>query len=131
MGLLGPMRELTVALVISLLWLAPQVAAGELGRAGELPQVIVFDGNDFTGDHTHVVGDMRRLGKWENSISSLFILSGTWEFFDDDDFTGTKMGPLGPGAYPRVTEKGLKDNSISSIRLVSPTARAAEGRRPR
>jgi hypothetical protein len=77
------------------------------------------------------VGDIRRLGKWDNSISSLIILSGTWEFFDDDDFTGTKMATLGPGVYPRVTEKGLKDNSISSIRLVSPAARAAEGRRPR
>jgi hypothetical protein len=85
----------------------------------------------LTGDHTHIVGDIRRLGKWENSISSLIILSGTWEFFDDDDFTGTNMATLGPGVYPRVTEKGLKDNNISSIRLVSPTARAAEGRRPR
>jgi hypothetical protein len=31
--------------------------------------------------------------------------------------------------YPRVTEKDFKDNNISSIRLVSLTARAAEGRR--
>jgi hypothetical protein len=125
------MRTIAVACMITLLSLAPWGAAGELGRAGELPQIIAFDGNEFTGDHTHVVGDIRRLGKWENSISSLIIVSGTWEFFDDDDFTGTKMATLGPGLYPRVTEKGLKDNSISSIRLVSPTARAAEGRRPR
>jgi hypothetical protein len=80
---------------------------------------------------THIVGDMRRLGKWDNRISALIILSGTWEFFDDEDFTGTKMATLGPGVYPRVTENGLKDNSLSSVRLVSPTARAAEGRRPR
>jgi hypothetical protein len=125
------MRKLMPALVISLLWFAPWVVAGEPGRAGELPQIIAFDGNDFTGDHTHIVGDMRRLAKWDNSISSLVIVSGTWEFFDDDDWTGTKMATLGPGLYPRVTDKGLKDNSISSVRLVSPTARAAEGRRPR
>jgi hypothetical protein len=67
----------------------------------------------------------------EGRYSVLIIVSGTWEFFDDDDFTGTKMATLGPGLYPRVTEKGLKDNSLSSVRLVSPTARAAEGRRPR
>ena len=125
------MRTMAVAGMITLLSLAPWVAAGELRRAGELPQIIAFDGNDLTGDHTHLVGDIRRLGKWENSISSLIILSGTWEFFDDDDFTGTTMATLGPGVYPRVTEKGLKDNSISSIRLASPAARAAEGRRPR
>jgi Beta/Gamma crystallin len=125
------MRNMAVTCMITLLALAPWVTAGELGRAGEMPQIIAFDGAELTGDHTHVVGDIRRLGKWDNSISSLIILSGTWEFFDDDDFTGTKMATLGPGVYPRVTEKGLKDNSISSIRLVSPAARAAEGRRPR
>jgi hypothetical protein len=47
------------------------------------------------------------LGTWDHSISSLIILSGTWECFDDDDFTGTKMATLGPGVYPRITEKGL------------------------
>jgi beta/gamma crystallin len=125
------MRKMAVTCMIILLSLAPWVAAGELSRAGELPQIIAFEGAELTGDHTHVVGDIRRLGTWDNSISSLIILSGTWEFFDDDDFTGTKMATLGPGVYPRVTEKGLKDNSISSIRLVSPAARAAEGRRPR
>ena len=125
------MRKVIVVLMMQLLWLAPVVVAGELGRAGEMPQIIAFDGAELTGDHTHIVGDIRRLGKWDNSISSMVILSGSWEFFDGDDFTGTKMATLGPGQYPRVTDQGLKDNSISSIRLVSPTARAAEGRRVR
>jgi hypothetical protein len=125
------MRNMAVMGMIILLVLAPWVTAGELRRAGEMPQIIAFEGAELTGDHTHIVGVMRRLGQWDNSISSLIILSGTWEFFDDDEFTGTKMATLGPGVYPRVTEKGLKDNSISSIRLVSPAAQAAEGRRPR
>jgi hypothetical protein len=64
-------------LIIQVLWLAPLVVTGELGRAGELPQVIAFDGNEFAGDHTPVVGDIQRLGKWEDSISSLIIVSGT------------------------------------------------------
>jgi hypothetical protein len=33
------------------------------------------------------------------------------------------MGELGPGVYLRGQEHGLKDNSISSIRLVSPPGR--------
>jgi hypothetical protein len=69
-----------------------------------------------------VLGNMKDLGKWDNSISSMIILSGTWEFFDGENFTGTKMATLGPGMYPRVADKGMKDNSISSIRLASPTA---------
>jgi hypothetical protein len=67
------------------------VTASELGRAGGLPQIIAFDGTEWTGGHAHIVGDMRRLEEWHNSISSLIIVSETWEFFDDDEFTGTNM----------------------------------------
>jgi hypothetical protein len=112
--------------VVVVLFFAGNLYAQQPGAtrpAGELPQIIAFDGDNFTGDHTHLVGDMKRLGKWENSISSMIILSGTWEFFDDDDFAGTSMAKLEPGMYPKVTDKGIKDNSISSIRLVSPAGR--------
>jgi len=85
------MRKMVVAGMIALLSLAPWVAAGEPGRAGERPQIIAFDGAELTGDHTHIVGEMRRLGTWDSSISSLIVLSGTWECFDDDEFTGTHM----------------------------------------
>jgi hypothetical protein len=85
------MRKSAVAGMIILLPLAPWVAAGELTRAGEMPQIIAFDGTELTGDHTHIVGDIRRLGTWDHRISSLIILSGTWECFDDDEFTGTNM----------------------------------------
>jgi Beta/Gamma crystallin len=101
----------------------PPVTAGETMRSsGDMPQIVVFDNDNFLGDHTHVLGNVKDLGKWGNSISSMVILSGTWEFFDDEGFTGTKMATLGPGTYPRVSDKGIKDNSISSIRLASPTA---------
>jgi hypothetical protein len=101
----------------------PPATAGETMRAAnDIPQIVAFDNVDFLGDHTHVFGDIKDLGKWGNSISSIIILGGTWEFFDDEDFQGTKMATLGPGTYPKVTDKGIKDNSISSIRLASPTA---------
>lgn len=101
---------------------APSASAGETTPpTGAIPQIVVFDNENFLGDHTHIFGNMKDLGKWGNSISSMIILSGTWEFFDDEDFKGTKMGALGPGMYADVAAKGLKNNSISSIRLVSPT----------
>jgi hypothetical protein len=97
---------------------APAALAGEAARpAGDMPQIIVFDNENFLGDHTHIVGNMKDMGKWENSISSMIILSGNWDFFDDDDFEGAKMATLGPGMYPKITDKGLKDNSISSVRM--------------
>jgi hypothetical protein len=56
------MRQMAVTCMIILLSLPPWVAAGEPGRAGERPQIIAFDRAELTGDHTHVVGDIRRLG---------------------------------------------------------------------
>jgi hypothetical protein len=97
---------------------APGATAGEPGRpSGEIPQRMAFDHEHFLGDHTHLFGNMKDLGKWGNSLSSLIILSGTGEFFDDEDFKGTNMGTLGPGMYAHVTDKGLKNNRISSVRL--------------
>ena len=116
-----------ILVVAALLFVAasvgvPPATAGEAMRSpGDIPQIFAFDNEDFLGDHTHILGDMKDLGKWGNSISSMVILSGTWDFFDDEDFKGTKIATLGPGMYPKVADKGIKDNSISSIRLAIPT----------
>jgi len=113
-------------LFVAALAVVPAATAGETARsAGPIPQMVAFDNENFLGDHTHVFGNMKELGKWDNSLSSMVILSGTLEFFDEEDFKGTKMATLGPGVYPKVTPKGIKDNSISSIRLVSPTTTSA------
>ncbi len=61
---------MAVAGLIALWSLALWVAARELSRAGELPQIIAFDGAELTGDYTHIVGEMQRLGQWDHSISS-------------------------------------------------------------
>ena len=87
---------------------------------GEIPQIVAFDKEGLLGDHIHIFGDTAELGKWNNSISSMVILGGHWEFFDEKDFKGTRMGELGPGVYLRTKDHGLKEKSVSSIRLVSP-----------
>ena len=92
-------------------------------QAGEIPQIVAFDNEGLLGDHIHVFGNVPDLGKWNNSISSMVILSGRWEFFDEENFKGTNMTKLGPGMYLNVKEHNMKDNSISSIRLVSPAGR--------
>jgi hypothetical protein len=90
---------------------------------GEIPQIVAYDNEGLLGDHIHIFGNTPDLGKWNNSISSMVIVAGRWEFFDEEKFQGTKV-ELGPGVYLHVKDHGMKDNSISSIRLVgSPTAR--------
>ena len=86
-------------------------------QRGDIPQIVAFDNEGLLGDHIHIFGNTPDLGKWGNSISSMVILSGRWEFFDEEKFQGTKV-ELGPGIYLHVKDHGLKDNSISSIRLV-------------
>ena len=92
-------------------------------QAGELPQIVAYDNEGLLGDHIHIFGNVTDLGKWGNSISSMVIISGRWEFFDEEDMKGTRMNELGPGVYLNVKGHNLKDNSISSIRLVSPMGR--------
>jgi hypothetical protein len=76
----------------------PLATAGEARHAaGNMPQIIAFDNEEFLGDHAHIFGNRRDLGQWGNSISSLNILSGTWEFFDNENFKGTSLGTLGRG----------------------------------
>ena len=116
--------------LIAVLFVATQAVAQQqpppqrvTPQPGEIPQIVAFDNDGLLGDHIHIFGNVPDLGKWNNSISSMVILSGRWEFFDEENFKDTKMTELGPGVYLHVKEHNLKDNSISSIRLVSPTGR--------
>jgi hypothetical protein len=91
-------------------------------HAGDIPQIVAFDNDGLLGDHIHIFGDTPDLGKWGNSISSMVVLAGRWEFFDEEKLQGTKV-EWGPGVYLHVKDHGMKDNSISSIRLVKPMGR--------
>ena len=91
-------------------------------HAGDIPQIVAFDNDGLRGDHIHLVGDTLDLGTWGNSISSMVMLAGRWEFFDAEKLQGPKM-ELGPGGSLPVKDHGMKDNSISSIRLVKPMGR--------
>jgi hypothetical protein len=102
---------------------APLATAGEAMRAsGDTPQIMAFDHEPVLGDHTPMVGHMRDLGPWGHRLSSLILLSGTGEFFDEEHVTGPNMGTLGPGMSATVVDKGLKHHSLSSVRLASPAS---------
>jgi hypothetical protein len=53
-----------VLLFVTAQLLIPAAMAGEAGRAsGDMAQIVVFDNEDFLGEHTYIFGDMRDLGK--------------------------------------------------------------------
>ena len=116
------MRKIMIVLVASLRWLTPWGGRGNSAVWARCPRSSPSMGTSVLGITPTSWAIGGSCGNWENRISSLMILSGTREFFDKDDFTGTKMAPSGPDRYSRVTDQGLKDHRLSSIRLVSPTA---------
>jgi hypothetical protein len=80
-------------------------------QPGEIPQIVACDKDGLLGDHIHIFGNTTDLGKWDNSVSSMVIRGGHWEFFDEEHFKGAKMGELGPGV---MASKVLNFMSINS-----------------
>jgi len=60
-------------------------------QRGDIPQIVAFDNEGLLGDHIHIFGKTPDLDKWGNSISSMVIVAGRWEFFDEEKFQGTKV----------------------------------------
>ena len=74
---------------------------------------MAFDNDGLLGDHIHIFGDTPDLGKWGNSISSMVIVAGRWELFDEEKLQGAKVS-WDPGAI--CTSKTTASRIIVSRR---------------
>lgn len=89
-----------------------------------MPQVIVYQDVNFGGNSWFTslnpgwgwsyVGD-----NWNDSISSVIVLAGTWQFFENAGFNGAST-TVGPGWYTWVENPqfNMQNDSISSILCV-------------
>ncbi len=76
-----------------------------------------FNNNEYwyfslpKGSGWSYVGD-----NWNDKISSVIILSGTWQFFENAGFTGAST-TVGPGFYKFVEDRqfNMQNDTISSI----------------
>jgi hypothetical protein len=86
--------------------------------------VILFDHEGFHGPHKHVFAAEPHLDAWDDSwwndkTSSIVVLAGNWEFYEDSDFLNPHNNPpvvLGPGLYARVWDFGIPNDRLSSLR---------------
>ncbi|MBZ5538781.1 MAG: hypothetical protein LAO31_22780 [Acidobacteriia bacterium] len=90
-------------------------------KLASVPHVILFEHANFHGAHKHVFGVESNLNAGDDDffndlVSSIVVLSGTWEFFRDAGFNGSYGTVLGPGRYPWVEAVNIKDNDMSSLR---------------
>jgi hypothetical protein len=90
-------------------------------KLASVPHVILFEHANFHGAHKHVFGAESNLNaadddSFNDSVSSIVVLAGTWEFFRDAGFNGTYGTVLGPGIYPWVESVNIKNDDMSSLR---------------
>jgi hypothetical protein len=87
-----------------------------------LPEVEVFRDANFGGgswrtslNYTYVGDD------WNDSISSIVVYSGTWQFYEHGNYGGARSNPLGPGRYPWVEDPtvNMTNDTISSFQCIA------------
>jgi hypothetical protein len=97
-----------------------------------MAHAILFEHMNFHGAHKHVVGPESNLNAQDDNffndrVSSLVVLEGSWALYGDYKFEGQYPPILGVGLYPRIDAIGIKNDDISSLQPVTdpPTVRGA------
>lgn len=92
-----------------------------------MPTIVVFQDVNFGGDALVVNGPEPNLKPqgWNDKISSLIVIDGSWELYKDISYGGTQWGPVSPdggptknGLYPDYADWGGTNDSISSLQPV-------------
>ena len=88
-----------------------------------MPHVILFEHANFHGAHKHVFGPEPNLNAGDDNffndrVSSIVVLEGTWAFFRNSNFNGQYARTLGPGLYPFVGNVDIQNDDMSSLRPV-------------
>ena len=87
-----------------------------------LPEIVVYKDANFGGDSFRTNLDYTYVGDdWNDSISSVIVVSGTWQLYENADFGGAKSNLLTPGYYAWVEDPGvtIANDSISSFQVIS------------
>jgi hypothetical protein len=87
-----------------------------------LPEVVVYKDANWGGDNFRTNLDILYVGDdWNDSISSIVVVSGTWQFFENSNYGGASSNPIGPGYYNFVENPNVNiaNDSVSSFKVIS------------
>ena len=87
-----------------------------------LPEVVVYTDANFGGNEWRTNLNYSWVGSsWNDCISSIVVVSGTWVFYENANYGGAQSNPLGPGYYSWVesSDVNIANDSISSFKCVS------------
>ena len=97
--------------------------ATEVHESDHLPHIILFEHANFLGLHRHVFGPVPSLDTdqeifFNDKVSSIVVLAGTWRLFRHVNYVGEYPIKLGPGAYPWVGAVEIQNDDMSSLKPV-------------
>lgn len=87
-----------------------------------VPEIVVFWDANYGGESWRTnLGYSYVGGHWNDQISSIIVVSGTWQFWRDANFKGVgdRSWILGPGYYSWVEAVGIANDTISSFLPIS------------
>lgn len=106
---------------------AATCSGGKIYFDGPNPDVLLFEDNNYGGgvlriNATNGAGDENLdnslVGSgWNNKTSSIKIVRGEWQIFQDDGYKG-KSKTLKPGSYSKASAFGLANDSLTGIRRI-------------
>lgn len=81
---------------------------------------ILFEHVNFHGAHKHVFGSEPNLNAGDDNffndkVSSIIVVSGSWNFYRHAGFVGRYAATLGPGVYPSVGSIDIQNDDMSSL----------------
>ncbi len=99
------------------------------GEGPNQGRILLFEDRNFGGrvrDIENAHPDLSTINElnFDERTSSIAILSGNWSFYQNPRFTdpfmvGIRPLVLGPGSYSWVEDYGIKNDDISSLKVVS------------
>jgi hypothetical protein len=85
------------------------------------PEVVLYTEINFGGAEARINYHLLDLHPfWNDSISSVIVVSGTWQFFESDNWQGVNTTVL-PGWYSSVEKQpfNMVNDTISSFKIIS------------
>lgn len=101
--------------------LQPSAATATIGNEVD-DEVLLFEYEGFFGAHKHVFTAEPNLNAGDDNyfndrVNSLAILSGTWSFYSDANFSALyNVLPAGPGTHLDLAQLGILGADMSSLR---------------
>ena len=101
--------------------LQQQQTVSDNNQMETFPEVIIFEHANFEGDQQRVKESVPNVHSWNDKISSVIVKSGTWQFFEHENYGSPSSKIVGPGFYEYVEtpEFNIRNDNITAIKALS------------